>query len=88
MATKRISQKEVRDTVSADHAAAVTPHDTNELAFITRALFIGGAGELTVKMASGSNVTFAAVPAGTLLPIQCYIVLDTGTDATGIVALF
>ena len=71
----------------ATGAVAVTPHDTNALAATTRAVYVGGAGALTVTMANGVNATFAAVPAGTTLPIRVTHVLATGTAATSIVAL-
>jgi len=75
----------------ADDAASVTPHDTNELAFVTRALYVGTAGDVTVTMAgTGASITFKAVPAGTILPIRVKIVLDTGTTqaAGDIIALW
>lgn len=72
----------------ADFAAAVTPHDTTPLTATTRAVFVGVEGALTVTMAGGGNVTFATVPAGVILPIRVTHVLDTGTDADSIVALW
>lgn len=72
---------------SAKSAAAITKNDTT-LIGLTRGLFVGGAGAVTVRMANGANVTFAAVPAGCVLPICCDRVLSTGTDATSIVALY
>ena len=68
-------------------ATAVTPNDSTVLAK-TRALYVGGAGALTVTMADGVNATFAAVPAGTTLRIKVTKVLSTGTAATSIVALY
>lgn len=70
------------------HAAAVTTHDTNELAKLTRAIYVGGAGGLKVTMDDGTDVTFAAVPAGTVLRIRARRVFATGTAATNIVALW
>lgn len=69
-------------------AAAVTPHDTNELTHVTRALWVGSAGALAVEMANGEDVIFGAVPAGSLIPVRVKKVLDTGTDADDIVALW
>ena len=71
----------------ASLAAAVTPHDTNELGAVTRAVYVGGAGNLTVTMAGGGNATFNSVPAGSVLSIRVSKVLSTGTTATNIVAL-
>jgi hypothetical protein len=69
------------------HGVAVTPNDNADLAAPCLALFIGGAGALVVTMADGVDVTFGAVPAGTLLPIRVRRVKSTGTVASSIVAL-
>lgn len=69
-------------------AASVTPHNTNELSYVTRALYVGGVGDVAVTMQDGGEVTFVGVPAGTTLPIRVKIVKATGTDATDIVALW
>jgi len=75
------------DTPNYGNAAAVTPHNTNELAKATRAVWVGGAGNLKVTMVSGEEVTFNSVPAGTELRIRAKIIWATGTTATNIVAL-
>lgn len=67
-------------------AVAVTASDSTVLR-PTRAVYVGGAGALAVTI-NGVNVTFAAVPAGTTLPISVTKVLSTGTAATSIVALY
>lgn len=75
-------------TVSAHSAAAVTTSDTTILP-CTRALYVGGAGNVAVVMADDENtVTFTAVPAGTILPVQVIKVMATNTTATTIVALW
>ena len=71
----------------SDSAAAVTPHDTGTIP-LTRSLYIGGTGALKVTMADGTDVVFAAVPAGTTIPIRVIRVFNTGTAATSIVALY
>jgi hypothetical protein len=70
------------------NAAAVTPNDNTDLTNQARALYIGGTGNLVITPPIGGNVTFVAVPVGTLLPIQANRVLATGTTATNIVALW
>lgn len=70
------------------YAAAVTPHDTNELDTYSRGLFVGGAGALKVTTEGGSVVTFTGVVAGTVLPVRAKIVWSTGTTATNIVAMW
>ena len=86
-------------TISADsystplstyiRAIAVTPHNSNALTGgITKALWIGGVGNLTVTMANGVDATFTAVPAGTELRLAVTRVKATGTTASNIVALY
>lgn len=65
---------------------AVEPHDTNELPRITRALYVGGAGTISMILASGDALTLSNVPAGSLLPVRTRQVLATGTTATAIAA--
>lgn len=72
----------------SNHAAAVTPHDVNELAYYSKAIYVGGAGTLKVTTVGGETVTFAAVPAGTTIPLRVKVVFDNGTNATSIVALW
>jgi hypothetical protein len=72
----------------ARHGAAVTPHDTNELDNYSRALWVGGAGNIALTTAGGDSITLSNIVAGSLIPIQAKIVLSTGTTATNIVALY
>jgi hypothetical protein len=72
----------------ASEGAAVTPSDTVDLAKVTTALYIGGAGAVSVTMVGGQHITFAAVPVGTYLPIRVSRVWSTGTAATNILALW
>jgi len=68
-------------------ASAVTPNDSTDLSQPSRALFVGGAGNLTVDMTNGDNVVFTGVLAGSVLPFRVKRVYSTGTTATNIVAL-
>jgi len=52
------------------------------------ALYIGVAGNVKVKMASGKDVVFLSVPAGSFMPINVTKVYATDTTATNIVALW
>lgn len=67
---------------------AVTPHDTNELTNVSRMLWVGGAGAMSVVLADGTTLLFSGIPAGTMLPIQAKQVRATGTTATLILALY
>lgn len=80
-------------TVSAHRAFAVTPNDATVIP-VTRGLYVGVSGNITVRMAdyindqnpAYDNVLFANVPVG-VLPIQVDRVYAAGTSATSIVAL-
>lgn len=74
-------------TVSARRAAVVTASDSTVLE-VTRALYVGGGGNVAVTTLNGDSVTFVGVGAGTILPIQVTKVLSTGTTATSILALY
>lgn len=71
----------------AGHAEAVTPSDSGDLAYVSRGLYVGGAGNMAVIMVSGATVTFSNILAGTVLPIRVSRVKSTGTTATSILAL-
>lgn len=73
----------------ATNAAAVTPADGTDLPDgIARALYIGGAGDVSLVTNGGSTVTFVALVAGTILPVLVKRVRSTGTTATDLVALY
>lgn len=78
----------VNNSNPAQSAQPITPSDTTVLDDATRALFVSGAGNLTVLMMDGQQVTFTAVLAGTILPVRVTKVFQTGTTATNIVALW
>lgn len=77
-------------TAPAHRGVAVTKSDATELE-CTRALWVGGAGDVAVVFAeprgNSTAVTLAGVPAGTLLPVQVVKVM-AATTATAIVALY
>lgn len=67
---------------------AITPHDTNELAFVAKALYVGGGGNISiVAQEDTAPITLTGVVAGQIIPVRAKIVRATGTTATGIVAL-
>ena len=72
----------------AGNALAVTPADS-DMTEISRAVYVGSNGNLTVKMAGSENiVTFTSVPAGSLLPIRVIQIRSTATTSINIVALY
>ncbi|MGH7243607.1 MAG: spike base protein, RCAP_Rcc01079 family [Phycisphaerales bacterium] len=58
-----------------------TPHDTNEEAFVSRAVYVGSGGSLSVLTLNGDSVSFENVANGQLLPIRVRRINDTGTAA-------
>lgn len=75
-------------TAPSPIAVAVTPANATLTNGPPRALYIGVTGDLVVTMpGAAGTVTFAAVPAGSILPIQP-IQVNTGTTASSIVALY
>ena len=73
----------------AKGAAAVTPSDSADLVYRTRALYVGTGGNISVNMAgTGAAVVFTGVPSGSVLPISVTRVLSTDTTASDIVALW
>ena len=73
----------------ASHAFAITAHDTNDLSYTTRGLYVGVSGDVKVDTAGGeSAVVFTALAAGVLHPLRVTRVYDTDTDATNIVGVY
>lgn len=72
----------VRDGIS------VTPSDTVDLTVGDALIYVGGAGSIKLKLASGNDVTFSEVPAGMFMPVLAKRVFSTGTTATNILALY
>jgi len=66
-------------------AVAVTPADNTDIGPF-RAIYVGGTGDVAIKMyGNGATVTFANLAVG-WHPIQGTRILATGTGATDIIA--
>lgn len=79
------------DQVSAParRAVAVTPHDSNALSDIPKALYVGTAGNIAMRGVDGtSDQSWKNVPAGTVLPFRAQYVRATGTTAADLLALY
>lgn len=77
-----------REVSSAAGSVSVTASDTTVFDPPGRALWIGGAGNVAVRMAGDeSTPTLVGVQAGTMISICVDKVLSTGTTATSIVLL-
>ena len=75
------TEMETIDISSTDHTLAGGK--------IAKGLYVGGLGDVVVKQLNTalSDVTFKAVPVGTILPIQFKVIEKTSTTATLMIAL-
>jgi hypothetical protein len=72
----------------ATNGVAVTASDSTDLAQTSRAIYVGGAGNVAAVMLGGTVLTFVAVPAGTILPIRATRINSTNTTATSMLSLY
>lgn len=72
----------------ATRGFAISPGDNADIAYVTRAVWVGGAGNLKVTMFGGDTIILVGVAAGTLIPIRVSRVHSTSTTATSIVGLY
>lgn len=72
----------------ASGGIAITKNDDTVLDPTTRGIWVGGTGDMKVRMVDQTVITIEAIPAGTLLPIRVDKVLSTGTTATKMVGLY
>jgi hypothetical protein len=73
----------------ATRAVAVSPHDSNALADIPKALFVGTGGTIVMRGVNGSvDQSWKNVPSGSVLPFRAQYVRATGTTAADLLALY
>lgn len=78
------------DSVSAPalRARAVTPHDSNALPDVPKALYVGSGGTITMRGSGDSaDSVWTNIASGSTLPFRPSHVRATGTTATNILAL-
>ena len=75
-------------TSPPEHAVEIAPSDDASLPHVTRALYVGGGGDLALRLLGGAEVTLRGVQGGSLLPIRAAAVRRTGTTATDLVGLW
>jgi hypothetical protein len=66
---------------------AITPNDSADLTRDAGGIYVGVTGNVVLDTSKGTTLTFVAVPAGTILPIDTRRVRATGTTATSLIAL-
>jgi hypothetical protein len=75
-------------TSPPEHAFEIAPNDAAPLPFVTRALYVGGAGDVALRLMGGAEVTFRGLQAGSMIPIRADMVRSAGTTATGLIGLW
>lgn len=76
---------------AASRCFLITPHATNELAYVTRGISFGTAGALEVVLEGDTNsvvIPSGALAAGVIHPLRVKRVVSTGTTASGIVGYY
>lgn len=85
--TDRLSSLNDNLTAPSRSVLAVTPSDTIALPVLPKALYIGTAGDVTLRCVDDSaDVVFRNVPAGGLIRARASHVRLTGTTASNILA--
>lgn len=72
----------------ATHAANITPDDSADLAYVTRAIVLDAAGKLKVTTMGGETLVTPTLAAGVAHPMRVTRIWATSTTATGIMALW
>ncbi len=77
------------NTAPAIDCAAITPSDSTAIVGgPCRGIYVGVTGDVNILTTGQNTVTFVAVPAGKILPVNALRVNATATTATSMVALF
>lgn len=66
---------------------AITPHDTDELEYVTNAIVCSGSGTISIVAVDDTMPVQVPVLAGQIYPVRARIIRAAGTTASGIVAL-
>lgn len=72
----------------AEGAFDIYPSDEDELQNATRAIYVGGDGDLTVEMVNGDIATFVGCLAGVIYPFRVNRVYLSETTASNLIGLY
>lgn len=75
-------------TSPATNAIAITPNDTVPMQNVSRTIYVGQTGYISVEMQSGQIVTYENVQSGSILAIRTLKVRQTGSTATGLISMW
>jgi hypothetical protein len=71
------------------NAAEITPNDSADLDYVTRCIYVGTSGDVTVDLVGiGTNITYANLPSGFYLIGFFSRVYSTGTTASDLVGMW
>ena len=87
-ASNTYSRKKFDLSGPATNAVVVSPNDSTDLTYVTRAVYVGTTGNLKVTMSDSGTVLFTGVVAGSTLPIRVSRIWSTTTTASTIIALW
>ena len=65
----------------------ITPNDITELSYATRGLYVGGQGDVALRLVSGDTATLVNAQAGAFYPVRVIQVLATGTTASNLLGM-
>jgi hypothetical protein len=72
----------------ARNAFSITPHDTDELTMLPRAIYVGTGGTLVLRaVGAASDVVLRNLASGQVIDIRANFVRATGTTAADLVGL-
>jgi hypothetical protein len=87
-ATDNFSRQQTLTSDPATNAVLVSPNDSTDLTYVSRAVYVGTGGNMKVTMQDSGTVLFTGVPSGTTLPIRVSRIWSTTTTASTIINLF
>jgi hypothetical protein len=75
-------------SLPARNAFAITPHATNEIDPLPKAIYVGTGGNITLRTVDGSaDVLLKNVASGQIIDVRARFIRTSGTTATDIVGL-
>lgn len=89
MAAESFAQGKFDVSAPGRRAAVITPHDSNEIPEVPRAIYVGTGGQITMRGIDGSaDTVWKNVPAGSLIPFRPQYVRAAGTTAADLLAIY
>lgn len=87
-ATDLYEKSQAALTTPLEYAFTITPHATDELDYVTRAILATGAGDVEVVLKGDSAPVVVPFAAGEMRPLRVKRVISTNTTAIGIIGFY